>query len=200
MDKRIYHTAIPGIRTALFIIVGCQWFMAHAQTLKTGSLKYLMASNGFNGCIALGKAIGTLPYGKLTYLDGDSRIDADSCIKYAYNEPYAFTLGDSIDLDMVAVRAYKDSIVNIYLFFKLSDAYKVLKKFISLYGQFTEKPDNYSDIYNWNSSQVSLSLRYQCKADLGVAIFTCKKLETEIEADKQRAIRRYYKQALSLNY
>jgi hypothetical protein len=200
MEKRIYHTAISGIRTALFIIVGSPWFMAHAQVLKPGTLKYLMTSNGFNDRIALAEDIRTLPIGKLTYLDGDSRIDADSCIKYAYNEPYAFTLGDSIDLDMVAVRAYKDKIVNIYLFFKLSDAYKVLKKFISLYGQFTDRPDSYSDIYNWNSSLVSLSLRYQCKADLGVAIFTCKKLETEIEADKQKAISLYYKQALSLNY
>jgi len=200
MEKRIYHSAISGIKIALFIIICCRWFMVHAQDLKTGSISYLTLNNGLSNNVVLGADIKELQAANLSYLDGDSHIDADSCLKYAYNDPNVLALGDSLNLDMVGIRTYKDKIVNIYLFFKMTDAYKVLKQFISMYGQFTDRPDNYSDIYNWNSSLLSLSLRYQYKADLGVAIFTCKRLQNEIEADKQRAISRGYSQALSFNY
>ncbi|SEO43609.1 hypothetical protein ACFGVS_15110 [Mucilaginibacter sp. AW1-7] len=199
MEKRIYHRAISGIKIALFIIISCQWFMANAQALKTGSISYLTLNNGPGNNVVLGSDIKDLQAANLSYLDGDSRADADSCLRYAYTDPNVLDLGDSLNLDMVGIRAYRDKIVNIYLFFKMTDAYKVLQKFISMYGQFTDRPDNYSDIYNWNSSLLTLSLRYQYKADLGVAIFTSKTLQNEIAADKQRAISRDYSQALSLN-
>ncbi|QEC76132.1 hypothetical protein [Mucilaginibacter ginsenosidivorax] len=199
MEKRIYHKAISGIKIALFIIISCQWFMANAQSLNTGSITYLTLNNGPGNSVTLGSDIKDLHTANLSYLDGDSRVDADSCLKYAYNDPNVLTLGDSLNLDMVGIRAYKDKVVNIYLFFKITDAYKVLQKFISMYGQFTDRPDNYSDIYNWNSSLLTLSLRYQYKADLGVAIFTSKTVQNEIVADKQKAVSRDYSQALSLN-
>jgi hypothetical protein len=199
MEKRIYHKAISGIKIALFIIISCQWFMANAQSLKTGSITYLTLNNGPGNNVVLGADIKDLQTANLSYLDGDGRVDADSCLKYAYNDPNVLTLGDSLNLDMVGIRAYKDKVVNIYLFFKITDAYKVLQKFISMYGQFTDKPDNYSDIYNWNSSLLTLSLRYQYKADLGVAIFTSKTVQNEIVADKQKATTGDYSQALSLN-
>jgi hypothetical protein len=199
MEKRIYHRAISGIKIVLFIIVGCQWFMANAQVLKTGSIAYLTLNNGPGNTVVLGSDIKDLQAANLSYLDGDSRVDADSCLKYAYNDPNVLDLGDSLNLDLVGIRAYRDKIVNIYLFFKMTDAYKVLQKFIGMYGQFTDRPDNYSDIYNWNSGLLTLSLRYKYKADLGVAIFTSKTLQNQIAADKQRAITRDYSRALSLN-
>jgi len=185
---------------ALFIILLCSPFFAGAQSFKPGSVQYLTATNGINNQLVLGANIDNLQATNLSYLDNDSSIDADSCLKYAYTDPHALAaFGDSLNLDMVGVRAYKNKIVNIYLFFKIDDAYKVLNHFISMYGQFTDRPDNYSDIYNWDSSSSSLSLRYQYKAGLGVAIFTCKELQSEIEASKQSAISRVYNQALSLN-
>lgn len=184
----------------LFLLICSQSSLTYAQAFKPRSVQYLTATNGINSQIALGADIRDLPATKLSYLDNDNSVDADSCIKYAYNDPDILVApGDSLNLDMIGIRAYKNKIVNIYLFFKIEDAYKVLNRFINMYGQFTDRPDNYSDIYNWDSSISSLSLRYQHKADLGVAIFTSKKLQNEIAANKQRSITRDYSQALSLN-
>jgi hypothetical protein len=97
-------------------------------------------------------------------------------------------MGDSLDLEMVGIRTYKGNIVNIYLFFKRPESYKILSDFLTAYGNYTDKPDEYKDIYNWNSSAVSLSLMYEAKVDLGVAVFTCNRLSATVAAnDKLRS-------------
>lgn len=169
-----------------------------AQGAGQGSIDYLKYCNGINNII-LGSDVQNLGVSKLSYLDGDSRIDADSCFKYEYKDERLLAMGDSLNLDLIGIRTYKDKVINIYLFFKMNDAYKVLNNFINAYGQFTDRPDNYTDIYNWNSSMVNLTLRYQYKADLGIAIFTSKQLEDEMMANKLRVTAKDDYQALSLN-
>jgi len=95
-------------------------------------------------------------------------------------------LAGDLKLDLIGIRTYKNKIVNIYLFFKLSDGYKILRVLLTNYGLFTDRPYDYADIYNWDSSTINLSLRYNVKVDLGVAIFTCNRLENEIELMKAK--------------
>jgi hypothetical protein len=151
---------------------------------KPGSIEYLKLCNGFNG-ICLGSDINLVPNAKLAFLDGDYKLDADSCLKYQYRDMDFLKVGDNLNLNLVGFRTYKNKIVNIYLFFKRADGYKVLSNFIASYGVFTDKPNDYQDIYNWNSSTMSLSLAYELKLDYGVAIFTSKSLENEIEIMKK---------------
>ena len=157
--------------------------LAWSQSSATGSVENLKLNNGI-GNLLLGHDITELPAQNLTYLDGDSRIDPDSCLRYQYHDDNLLALGDSLSLDAIGLRTYQNKIVNIYLFFKFKDAYKVLGNFLQAYGPCTSRPDSYSDIYNWDTSMLSLSLRYQVKTDLGVAIFTSKDIENTIASDK----------------
>jgi hypothetical protein len=167
-----------------------------SQSKKAGSIEYLKYNNGFDNII-LGSDINQIPGYKLTYLDNDKKLDADSCLKYAYKDTSLLKLGNDLYLDLIGLRTYKNKIVNIYLFFKKKDGYKVLRNFLSDYGLFTDKPSDYVDIYDWRSSTVNLSLRYEIKADLGVAIFTSNHLEKEIEAMKvKRLVNFFYMEKL----
>jgi len=173
---------------AIFILLIFIPFFAFSQAKKTGSVEYLKSSNGF-GDIILGSDANQLPGYKLAYLDNDSRPDADSCLKFQYRDANLLKMADDLHLDLIGIRTYKNKVVNIYLFFKLSDGYKILRVLLDKYGLFTNKPFEFADIYNWNSSTVNLSLRYNVKVDLGVAIFACNRLENEIEEMKEK---RYY--------
>ncbi|MDF2432094.1 MAG: hypothetical protein JWP44_1725 [Mucilaginibacter sp.] len=152
--------------------------------MKQGSLGYLKQSNGFKD-IVLGSNINIIPSYKLGYMDGDYHVDADSCLKLNYKDT-DLKFGDNLFLDLVGIRTFKNKVVNIYLFFKKADGYKVLQSMLDSYGLFTDRPDNYQDVYNWNTSRVSLSLMYEMNVDLGVAIFTCNDLQKEIETRKQK--------------
>lgn len=168
--------------TALLVISLC----VSAQSKKPGSIEYLKACNGFNG-IKLGSDIGELPAGDLTFLDNNSQMDTDSCLSYQYNNTDILKMGEALSLESVGLRVYKNKIVNIYLFFKRTDGYKALRSFLTDYGLFTGKPNDYVDTYDWRSRAVSLTLNYEPKMDLGVAIFTCNALQTEILVKRQRA-------------
>jgi hypothetical protein len=172
------------IRIILFTIGLCLPFFVFSQAKKPGSIEYLKLCNGFKQ-ISLGTDIYMLPGNNLTFLDGEYKVDADSCVKYEYKDFDLLKMGDNLTLNLIGFRTFKNKIVNIYLFFKRADGYKVLSNFISTYGVFTERPDSYMDIYNWNSSKVTLSLRYELKLDYGVAIFTSKSVEQEIETMKE---------------
>jgi hypothetical protein len=90
-----------------------------------------------------------------------------------------------MQLDLVGLRAYKNKVVNIYLFFDVKDAYKILADFLRDYGQYTGKPEEYANAYNWKAGDVTLSLKYDPNIDKGVAIFTHDPLTQEI-ADRRK--------------
>ncbi|MDB5017413.1 MAG: hypothetical protein JWQ84_2245 [Mucilaginibacter sp.] len=155
-----------------------------SQPIKQGSLEYLKHTNGVKDII-LGADVSSIPGYKIGYMDGDYHVDADSCLKLNYKDS-DLKLGDDLPLDLIGIRTFKNKVVNIYLFFKKADGYKVLQSMLDSYGLFTDRPDNYKDIYNWNTKQVSLSLMYDANVDLGVAVFTCNNLQKEIVIRKQK--------------
>ena len=158
-------------------------FIAFSQSAKPGSIEYLKMCNGYNG-IKLGADVNLIAKSKLFYLDNDSRLDADSCYKFEYRDTSLLKVGNDFYLDLVGIRTHKNKVVNIYLFFKKSDGYKLLNTFLAAYGVFTSKPDDYSDIYNWHSSMIDVSLRYQSDNDLGlgIAIYTFNQQDDELQA------------------
>lgn len=157
-----------------------------AQSTKIGSVEYLAFNNGFKG-IRLGADLGTIKCSKLSYLDNDDKFDADSCLKFAISDSSFLKVNNDLTLDMIGVRTYKNRIVNIYLFFQKSDSYKILSNFLATYGIFTSKPFEYKNIYDWDCSDVSLSLMYQADVDDGVAIFSCNPLIENIAKEKEMA-------------
>jgi len=188
MRRRFLNLLNYKFPKIVLIIILCLPVSSFCQ-LKQGSVEYLKYCNGING-LTLGADISTILGNKLTFLDGNNKFDADSCLNYAYKDSTTLKMKNDLSLDMIGIRAYKNKIVNIYLFFKKSDAYKLLYDFLIYYGNFTDKPYEYKDIYNWNSSLVSLSLLYEARVDLGVAIFTSNPLKREILIMKGEAIGR----------
>lgn len=168
----------------------CLPFSAFCQ-VKPGSIEYLKYINGI-GELHLGADISTIPGNKLAYLDGNSQLDADSCLTFAYRDTLLVKLNNVL-LDQIGIRTYKNKIVNIYLFFPQSESGKLLYKFLVDFGNFTERPNPYKDIYKWNSSNVDLSLLFEVKTDLGIAIFTSKKIINDIETAKIMALKRNFK-------
>jgi hypothetical protein len=197
--KTHYETSKAGVKKWLIVLVCFLPSLAFSQSDKTGSIEYLKRCNGING-LTLGQDISQIPSYKLSFLDNDNKPDADSCISYQYKDSCLLTLGDSLSLDAIGLRTYKNKIVNIYLFFKMTDAYKVLSNFLNAYGPFTDRPNAYADIYNWDTSVLNLSLRYQVKTDLGVAIFSDKNLEYEIATNTPAIIFKNAYQSLSVLY
>lgn len=183
----VFHLAKKSALILIFLFP----VVAFSQSKKHGSIKVLKANNGFNG-ITLGANVNQLT-GSLAYLDGNSRVDADSCLRYVYTNEELLKIDTNLKLDGIGLRAYKDTIVNIYLFFRMEEAYKVMSKFLDSYGQFNEKPLEYSDIYNWNTIPINLSLNYSSRMDMGIAVFTnnllMKEVTTAREKRDQRAIR-----------
>lgn len=66
----------------------------------------------------------------------------------------------------------------------MAEAYKILDYFLKAFGPFTGRPNAYADIYNWDTTALNLSSRYQVKTEMGVAIFSNKNLENEIAANR----------------
>ncbi len=148
---------------------------------KPGSLDYLMATNGYQD-IVLGSDIKDLPQAKLAFLDGDSKTDADGCLKYEYKITDSLMQKDTtLTIDLIALRTYNNQIVNIYVFFRKVDGYNMLNTFLKNYGSFNGRPDNYKDIYFWNTDPVSLSLKYDLNVEEGVATFTCNPLADQLK-------------------
>lgn len=152
-----------------------------SQAELQGSLNITI--NSFNG-INLGSDISSIPHDELSYLDNNNKFDADSCLIYALSTSDSTKYQADLNLELIALRTYKNKIVNIYLFFKRSIGYNILRNFLANYGVFTNKPNDYVDIYDWKSILASVSLRYELKTDLGVAIFESNTLKNQILADK----------------
>ena len=167
-----------------FILMLLMPVVAFSQLKNQGSIQALKVNNGFNG-ITLGANVKQLT-GSLTYLDGNSRVDADSCLRYLYTDENMLKIDSNLKLDAIGIRAYKDTIVNIYLFFRKDDAYKIMSMFLNNYGQFNEKPEEYEDIYGWSTPPVKLSLNYSSRMDMGIAVFTNNMLITEVNTARQK--------------
>lgn len=182
-------------KAVLFFIILCLPVLAFSQNEKKGSIEFLKSCNGFHG-IKLGSYLSAIPACKLTYMDGISQFDADSCLSYIYQDDKVLKVDSDFKLAQIGIRAYKNQIVNIYLFFDINDAYKILRDFLANYGQFNELPQEYADIYNWNTSKLNVSLKYQAKIDIGVAIFTCNELTEEIDNMKQEQRQRFLYQTV----
>jgi|GEM_PF-1296200 hypothetical protein len=170
-------------RVALVIAILFIPMLGFSKT-KTGSIEFLKSCNGFNG-IKLGQDISEIQPYKLAFMDGNSQLDADSCVSYVFQDDSVLKVDSDFNLQQVAIRTYKNKIVNIYLFFKMTDSYKALRDFLKDYGQFNELPKEYAAIYNWNTSSVNLSLKYEAKTDYGIAVFTCNELQRDIETMKE---------------
>ncbi|XHR97736.1 hypothetical protein ACFJIV_14375 [Mucilaginibacter sp. UC70_90] len=197
--KAYYETLKTGIKTLLIAIACLLPPLVFSQSKTPGSVEYLKFRNGIKG-LTLGEDISLIPAHKLSYLDNDAKPDADSCIRYQYKDSSLLAQGDSLLLDAIGFRTYKNKIVNIYLFFKMTDAYKILGDFLKAYGPFTARPNAYADIYNWDTSALNLSLRYQVKTEMGVAIFSNKNLENEIAANRPSVILKDAYQSFSVLY
>jgi hypothetical protein len=170
---------------ALSVLVCTMPLQSRSQTIKCGAISYLASSNGFKN-ILLGNNFNSRLSKQITYLDNNPVPDADSCVTYACSDSDVLTIDSSLKLNVIGIRTYKNKIVNIYLFFAEKDAYKVLSNFLQNYGQYTRKPVEYADIYNWNTQSVSLSLSYNANIDMGVAIFTFKPLAATVQADRRK--------------
>lgn len=197
--KAYYESLTTGIKTLLIAIACLLPSLVFSQSKTPGSVEYLKFCNGIGG-LTLGEDISQIPARKLTYLDNDAKPDADSCTRYQYKDSSSLIQGDSLLLDAIGFRVYKNKIVNIYLFFKMTDAYKILDYFLKAYGPFTGRPNAYADIYNWDTSALNLSLRYQVKTEMGVAIFSNKNLENEIAANRPSVLLKDAYQSFSVLY
>ncbi len=160
------------MKTLMYIILLCPC-MAFAQVEKLGSISNLTSAKDFK---YLFTDLGSIPANKLAYMDGNSQLDADSCLNYQCTDDSLLKVHENLILDMVGFKAYDHKIVNVYLFFKKADGYKVLSYFLNQFGLFTSKPSAYQDIYYWDTKEFSLALKYDLNTDLGVAILTNNKL------------------------
>jgi hypothetical protein len=194
MKKSLIQSAGKSAFIPLFIVILFMSTFSSAQKLKLGSMDFKSAIGYKN--IMLGADIGSLNFSKLDYLDGDNSFDADSCINYAVCDSSVLKFNDKIRLDMIGIRTYKNKIVNIYLFFPKPEGYGMLNNFISTYGGFFSKPNENSNIYNWDSKNVTLSLMYQADVADGVAEFTLKPLTQYIAQAKEIASLREKAKAL----
>jgi len=156
---------------------------AYCQGGDKGSLQYLLASNGF-GQIKLGADLKVLDKGKMDYLDGVDSLDEDSCYKFCYKDEKIMHMAKDLDLDLVGFRTYKNKIVNIYLFFPRAYGYALLQEFEASYGKYTNASGSF--MYDWKTSGVTLSLRYNPIVDMGVAIFTCNNIEKQLATDNNQ--------------
>jgi hypothetical protein len=152
-----------------------------SQAFKEGKLKSLIKSNGYKGIVLGADISDVMMHYRLSYLDDNTGIDADSCITYACNDSTLLAMPGKLSLNIVGIRTYKNKIINIYLFFDMNDSYKILGDFLKQYGQFNSLPYEYTNIYDWKTPKVDLSLKYTPGTELGIAVFTCNPLAAEVE-------------------
>ena len=179
MKHIIQHNKIYFYLKIVTVFIVLPMF-CNAQEINLGSIKNLSASNGF-GNIFLGENISLIPKSKLAYMDNDSIPDIDGCVKYEYRDLDRVKDDSNLDLDLVGIRVYKKKIINIYLFFKREDGYQMFNSFEGNYGNYTERVTDFT--YNWETESVKLHLEYN-KEDIGIAIYSCKKLYRELDQNK----------------
>jgi len=160
-----------------------------AQRKHGATIENLKLAKGFDRFVT-GSSINTIPGCQLTYLDGQATPDADSCMFFEYKDYNVMKINADLTLRAIALRVYKDKIVSVYLFFDKDDGFKVLHDFLIRYGQFTNRPNAYADVFEWTSDAITLVLQYYLDVDLGMAVYTDTSLQRQIVADKQRRLLR----------
>lgn len=170
--KAKFFCCLPYRVVTGLLIIMCLHSPGFSQAGKAGSLAYLKARNGIGGFNLGGFPTGEQTAG-LTYLDGEgSKPDADSCITYEYHSDKPLDLEGGLTASHICVRTFQDKIVNIYIFFNRDQGYKMLSKFLHWYGTFTAKPNDYQDVYLWESRTVKLMLSYHPDDEQGIAVYT----------------------------
>lgn len=173
--------------TGLLIIM-CLHSPGFSQAAKIGSLAYLRARNGIGG-FNLGGLLTGEQEQALTYIDGEgSKPDADSCVTYEYHPDKQLELEDGLTATHICVRTWQNKVVNIYVFFNRNQGYKMLSKFLHWYGTFTAKPNDYQDVYLWDSRTVKLLLSYHPDDDQGIAVYTSVPLTNTINAQNAKRL------------
>lgn len=185
MNRKVVEIISHEYLRALAIVLFFVPVLAFSQPAK-GTVDYLSYSNGFRG-IQLGQEMKDIKGYRMNFLDNISKVDADSCLKYECIPTDSVKTADSLETDLIGIRVFRNKVVNIYVFFKRKDGFNVLSNFLASYGTFTSKPDNYADVYNWDTQSISLSLKYELKVDLGVAIFSSRKDTQQFVELKRRA-------------
>jgi hypothetical protein len=173
------HVTKCKIRLFLVIITFLPLFTFGQRAVRSGSIAFLTYNQGF-ATLKLGSDITLLPKEKLSFLEGNDKADFDSCLTYQITDSLMVDIDGIIPLDAVCIRTYKNKIVNIYAFFSRNFGYAVLRSFITSYGLFTSKPDDYLDIYDWKSTSVDLNLRYVQTTSLGMATFTWNEINDKL--------------------
>jgi hypothetical protein len=166
----------------------CLPAMCFSQSSQPGSLAFLKDRNGIAG-FRLGAYLTVNQAQDLSYIDGENgKPDADSCVTYEYHPENGLKVEGGISVNHICLRTYKNKLVNIYVFFNRPEGYLVLRRFLQWYGTFTAKPNDYLDIYDWDSNKVKVSLRYHLDTDQGMAVYTSVDLMNEIEARKVKPL------------
>ncbi|MEB0261120.1 MULTISPECIES: hypothetical protein [unclassified Mucilaginibacter] len=115
MKTNFKRIACYSLVNILLVTTLCLPFYAFGQLTKVGSIEYLKYCNGTNG-IKLGTDFNMIPNYKLALLDGEKKVDADSCMKFEYKDAKLLKMDSDLNLDLIGIRNYKSKIVNIYLF------------------------------------------------------------------------------------
>ena len=170
------------------IMVLCSPLWCFSQSIQPGALAYLKDHNGIGG-FKLGAYLTVNQAQDLSYIEGENgKPDADSCITYEYRPENGLKIEGGLNVNHICLRTYKNKLVNIYVFFNRAEGYLVLRRFLQWYGTFTAKPNDYLDIYDWDSNSVKLSLRYHLDTDQGMAVYSSVDLMNQIEARKAKAL------------
>lgn len=179
--KTAYSYGVMIIVMVQLIFIITAPLRAFSQTVDPakGSLSMLDSANGY-GDLVLGADTRQMPGKNFAFLDNDKNIDPDSCLKFKYTDISLLDFEDDIKLDLVGLRSYNNRIVNIYLFFKAEDGFKMLRIFRKYFGNPTRHPADF--MYDWTGSEVSLQLRFQNKGDLGLAVFSSNEITQQVAA------------------
>jgi hypothetical protein len=161
------------------ILVPCIIF---CQPKQNELLEHLRSGNGFKQ-IELGADIRQLERDKLSYLDDVDSVDSEGCNKFCYRDSSMLYLGNGLFLKQVGLRTYKDRIVNIYLFFPRGAGHDMLKYFEANYGKSTDVPGEF--MFDWKTTGVTLSLRYNQPSEMGIAIFSSDNIAEQMAGENK---------------
>lgn len=172
-----YRFASILIVQLMLVMIGPPHVLSQTVSSATGSLNFLDSARGYSDLV-LGADTRQMPQKFFAFLDNDKSIDPDSCLKFKYNDVTMLDFEEGVKLDLVGLRAYGHQIVNIYLFFKSGDGFKMLRVLRKYFGNPTAHPNDFS--YEWAGSEVTLQLRFENKGDLGIVIFSSNQLMQQV--------------------
>jgi hypothetical protein len=139
-------------------------FASKAQSPEKGTIAYLDYKKGFKN-IKLGSDISTI-INKVKLLQTKD----DGTTVYDYTDKADNKIGD-IGIDGILIVSYAKTIMRIIVFFDKGTGNSVDDIFRSAYGRYSEKPNQFMSIYNWNGTDIKLSLNYDDESSKPTAMF-----------------------------